>query len=120
MSASAPQPPPVPNDQSHVVDLVIDDLRERKAMGIAKYGTALQPFNGRNALVDAYQESSDQTLYLRQALEEWGRVLRGLRLIAAYDYTHDYRVPDAAAYAAVKRSVNDLLEGKDLTEGWPR
>lgn len=30
----------------------------------------LQPHNGRNALIDAYQEALDLVVYLRQALEE--------------------------------------------------
>ena len=39
-------------------------------MGIEKYGTVLQPNNGRNALVDAYQEALDLAVYLRQRIEE--------------------------------------------------
>lgn len=30
----------------------------------------LQPFNGRDALVDAYQEAVDLAVYLRQRIEE--------------------------------------------------
>lgn len=66
----ATQPAPMPNKEVHVVDWVISDLRDRKAMGIEKYGTALQPFNGRRALVDLYEELLDAVLYLRQHLLE--------------------------------------------------
>ena len=39
-------------------------------MGIEKYETPLQTFNGRDGLVDAYQEALDLCVYLRQVLEE--------------------------------------------------
>lgn len=78
--AARPEPAPQRNDQPSVHDLVLldlgsgnlvrEDVLERKRMGLAKYGTVLQAFNGRNALVDAYQESLDLACYLRQALEE--------------------------------------------------
>lgn len=64
------EPPPVPNERPHIQDLVIEDIGRRKEQGIAKYGTALQGFNGRDALTDAYQEALDLVQYLRQALYE--------------------------------------------------
>lgn len=67
---NTPQPAPEPNDHPHIVDLVVSDLVERKAMGMEKYKTPLQPFNGRKPLVDAYQELLDQCVYLRQRLYE--------------------------------------------------
>jgi len=53
-----------------ITPLVIKDLEIRSAMGKQKYGEALRAFNGRNALVDAYQEAIDLVQYLRQRLEE--------------------------------------------------
>ena len=38
--------------------------------GIVRYGTPLQAHNGRDALVDAYQEALDLAVYLRQAIYE--------------------------------------------------
>lgn len=35
-----------------------------------KYGTPLQANNGRNPLIDAYQEALDLCVYLRQEIEE--------------------------------------------------
>lgn len=61
---------PIPNDQTSCQDLVIADIEERKALGIKKYGTLLQPFNGRSFLLDAYQEVLDLAVYLRGMLEE--------------------------------------------------
>ena len=88
------QPPPVPNDRPGVWETVIadlpwmldttdataagkaivagiaDDMRARDALGRARYGTPLQPHNGRDAVRDAYEEALDLTVYLRQALAE--------------------------------------------------
>lgn len=48
-------------------------MRGRDHAGSERYGTRLQPFNGRDALIDAYQESLDLCVYLRQALYERDR-----------------------------------------------
>jgi hypothetical protein len=61
---------PVPNDLPGVHDMVIDDIRKRLELGIGRYGTKLQPFNGRRALRDAYDEALDLACYLRQAIFE--------------------------------------------------
>lgn len=64
------QPAPTQNALTPVWDLVIQDMQERNQVGIQRYGTPLQPFNGRDALVDAYQEALDLAVYLRQAIVE--------------------------------------------------
>lgn len=80
------QPKPVRTDGPHIADLVIADaaalpscrpqrrlladLADRKALGRIRYGVALQDHNGRDAMLDAYQEVQDAPLYLRQAAEE--------------------------------------------------
>ena len=64
------QPPPAANDRPAVWDLVIEDMKERDEAGAQKYGTRLQPENGRDALADAYAEALDLAVYLRQALYE--------------------------------------------------
>jgi hypothetical protein len=61
---------PVTNDRPAIQDLVIADIQARKAVGLERYGTLLQAHNGRDALLDAYQEALDLAIYLRQALEE--------------------------------------------------
>lgn len=70
MSLSTPQPPPKPNALPAVWSLVIADMSERDTTGRARYGTPLQAHNGRDALVDAYQEALDLVVYLRQAIAE--------------------------------------------------
>jgi hypothetical protein len=64
------EPDPVKNDSRPVWELVIEDMYARDAAGREKYGTPLQANNGRDALVDAYQEALDLCVYLRQAIEE--------------------------------------------------
>ena len=64
------QPPPMPNDLPAIWELVIDDMESSDHVGTMRYGTQLQPHNGRDALADAYQEALDLCAYLRQAIFE--------------------------------------------------
>lgn len=64
------QPLPVKNDYPCIQDLVIKDMEHRKEIGLKRYGTTLQPFNGRNSLRDAYEEAIDLAVYLRQLIFE--------------------------------------------------
>lgn len=64
------QPLPVQNNERSIQDRVIDDINRRKEVGIQRYGTVLQPFNGRDALTDAYEEALDLAQYLKQLLVE--------------------------------------------------
>jgi hypothetical protein len=70
MGLNDPQPPSRPGAGAAIWDLVVEDIRARDAGGEKKYGRRLQAFNGRDCLVDAYQEALDLTVYLRQAIEE--------------------------------------------------
>jgi len=45
-------------------------LSERAEMGMRKYGTHLSFYNRRNPYIDAYQETLDLIMYLRQVIEE--------------------------------------------------
>lgn len=64
------QPLPVISDRPFVQDMVIADIEARKQVGIQRYGTPLQAFNGRNSVLDAYEEALDLTVYLRQVRVE--------------------------------------------------
>lgn len=64
------QPPPTPNDRPAIQDLVLADVAARKQLGIQRYGTPLQAFNGRDALRDLYEELLDAVQYARQVLYE--------------------------------------------------
>lgn len=69
-AAAIEQPPPVPQASLDIQALVISDVSARRELGIGRYGTPLQPNNGRDALLDAYQEALDLCCYLRQVLYE--------------------------------------------------
>ncbi len=64
------QRPPRANENRPIWELVIEDMRARDQVGRERYGTPLQAGNGRDALMDAYQEALDLAVYLRQAIEE--------------------------------------------------
>lgn len=53
-----------------VCKLVQQDLELRIELGKSRYGERLTTFNGRDALLDAYQEVLDLAVYLRQEIEE--------------------------------------------------
>lgn len=67
---SKPEPAPIQNNHPAIWDLLIKDMQDRDQFGVNKYGTHLQPNNGRSALLDAYQEVLDLAVYLRQAIYE--------------------------------------------------
>jgi uncharacterized Zn ribbon protein len=66
------EPKPIGNGDTVWIE-VVKDLKVRAAFGFKKYGTELKTNNGRNALVDAYQEALDLCCYLKQRImEEYG------------------------------------------------
>src|SRR5262245_23566699 len=91
---------PVPNDLPSVQSLVRADLDAREQVGIQRYGTPLQPHNGRDALRDGYEEALDLACYLRQAIEE--RDQPAGELIASLNAT-------ITEQASTIRRLNDLV-----------
>lgn len=94
------QPLPVTNDRPYVQDLVMADIEERKALGIRKYGTALQSGNGRDMLRDAYEEVLDLAIYLRGEIDGRERSDAGLveylrRIWSGEQYAEAHEVIDA-------------------------
>lgn len=61
---------PEKNDLPDIQSLVLEDIESRRNLGISRYGTALQPFNGRDMLRDAYEEAVDLAIYLRGVMYE--------------------------------------------------
>ncbi len=59
-------------------------LQQRADLGYQRYGTYLCVNNGRNALVDAYQEALDQIVYLRQYIHDR---YTSVELTFPYDYS---------------------------------
>lgn len=64
------QPLPTASDSPIMHHLVQADLQARLEVGIKRYGQPLQAFNGRDPLLDAYEEVLDLAVYLRQAIYE--------------------------------------------------
>lgn len=64
------QPLPQTNDRPFVADALKDYIEARKQTGIERYGTPLQPHNGRDALRDAFEEAVDLATYLAQVIIE--------------------------------------------------
>ena len=65
------QPAPTPNDQPALWDVVIARMHERDQVGLERYGTRLQPFNGRHFGEDAMAEVLDLAVYLEGMIVEF-------------------------------------------------
>lgn len=71
MNDAATQDQPMPHSGQHdIINAVCEDIQARGEYGLQRYGTRLQAFNGRDALIDAYQEALDLAIYLKQMLIE--------------------------------------------------
>lgn len=104
---------PVKNDRKPSWQLVIEDMQSRDDFGRKKYGTPLQPLNGRDSLKDAYEEVLDLCVYLRNAIEE-----RELKKYEASRMVHDYLNGPLLAGKGLAQSfvidVRDLLRDAGL------
>jgi hypothetical protein len=64
------QPFPRINKNPILQKLVIEDMAKRLELGIERYGTGLQAYNGRDMLQDAYEEALDLCVYLKGIMYE--------------------------------------------------
>ena len=53
-----------------ITDEVCSELQKRAKIGKKKYGERLTVFNGRNSLVDAFEEACELCCYLWQKIRE--------------------------------------------------
>lgn len=74
------QPTPKPNNTQPIHEQVIEDIKRRAEEGKQNYGTYLQVNNGRDPLLDAYEEAQDKALYLKQAILERDDLIKELEL----------------------------------------
>lgn len=74
-------PPPIRNEETPTTDTLLARwwvsgrswgylFRRRQELGVARYGVPLQPFNGRDAILDASEEFQDATVYAEQCIRE--------------------------------------------------
>lgn len=141
------QPMPTPNGHVSVQSLVRSeligpayarvraDLEARERIGIERYGTPLQPFNGRDAVRDAYEEALDLACYLRQAIVEGHRefqqlysdaviscaalraAMPDLRTVTEDDLWEDPDVVRAKAFAYVQSGRLDYTIRERISDG---
>jgi hypothetical protein len=113
-----PQTLPVYNPTlPSVWDLVIDDMRERDLLGRAKYGTPLQPHNGRQSLIDAYQEALDQVVYLRTEIEERKRLSVEAEIVVKAD-AFDSIEPDLILLSQIAAQHGHTSDAKMSFVAW--
>lgn len=98
------QPVPKPNGTQPIHEQVIEDIKRRAEVGKQNYGTYLQVNNGRDPLLDAYEEAQDKALYLKQAILERDDLIKELELAR-----EDLReVQSGAALLARDRRIREL------------
>ncbi len=97
MTEHLEQPMPIPNTRPSIQSLVRADLEQRELVGISRYGTPLQPHNGRDALRDLYEELLDGACYARQAMEE-----RAQPAVGATTDTEGRPIPESVTLAALR------------------
>lgn len=91
------------------------DIKARDEAGLKKYGTRLRAFNGRDPLVDAYQELLDGVVYQQQHLIELassGRPpgLESLVILKTLKATID-------SACAIRRLISDRRKARPEVEG---
>lgn len=59
-------------DRRKIMRRVARDIEDRRDFGYSRYGQYLQPSNGRNTLIDLYQEQLDGLAYAQTLLSESG------------------------------------------------
>lgn len=73
---------------------VMADTADRMRIGMERYGSLLQQFNGRSSARDAYEEVLDLAAYLRNLLDEFDALLPVLG--AAFRFRADFNDVDLA------------------------
>lgn len=74
-----------------IFEMVIDDITSRAKMGVEKYGEPLKSFNGRDALLDLYQELLDASHYIRQLMEEKKEINKLCNSAIEYDFVQCFK-----------------------------
>lgn len=92
-----------------VWDLVLEDMATRDKLGRHRYGIPLRPNNGRDALQDAYEESLDLVVYLRQVLHERdsqrGEIEKLKAIITMVEYERDAALSGEARKREFRRGA---------------
>jgi hypothetical protein len=103
------QEAPSESDDPSIPQLIIKDMIEREQHGIAKYGQPVKARNGRDPLVDAYQETLDQLVYIRQEIE--------LRKIREAEIMEIIRSSTKQSFNDGINSAIEFILGRKITAG---
>lgn len=76
------QPLPTPNDRPSSHDELVKMIESRKALGLKRYNSLLQPFNGRNGLQDFLEELIDGSVYAITAMVEAQELAQVAEMVA--------------------------------------
>jgi NTP pyrophosphatase (non-canonical NTP hydrolase) len=105
-SAATPEPMSKPG-VNDVLPEVLKDLKARDEIGRKKYGTTLQTYNGRDALNDAYQETLDKAMYLKQEIMQRQDSFES----KIAEWANERRLYDSATpYSQMKKLFEEILE----------
>lgn len=111
-AATEQQPAPAAGEGEAVWPLIFDgtglvipewlraDMKERHEVGVKRYGVPLRVWNGRDPVVDAYQEALDLVVYTQQARARLGGFSLTVRLSAGD--IHARRVLDKAFHVSLQ------------------
>lgn len=116
MGSNREQDAPKPNMNPAVWGLVLLDMADRDLKGAEKYGTRLQPHNGRDFLLDLYEELLDAVVYARGLRKEMvclGNDLRqALVLLAAIQHPCKGELAEVVALLESVLQRNPALHAK--------
>lgn len=80
---------PTTNDERYVqhtfIERIVPEVEKRGELGIERYGTLLQPFNGRDYVQDAWEEFIDLGVYLEGLRRERDAMIDLLMDVATND-----------------------------------
>lgn len=79
-TARQPSPSPATADGEDVWLLVMEDMRARRLDGLSKYNHPVHADNGRDHLIDSYQERLDDLVYIRAEIKRRTDVARAEQL----------------------------------------
>lgn len=105
------QPLPTINNEVCVQDEVMAFIERRKQVGIERYGTVLQPNNGRDTLLDLFEEIVDAAIYFGQLLLERDGSLPGGEqvLVVSDEESPSSTLWIASAFYALREAARAVL-----------
>ena len=95
---------------SKVLHEFVEDVYARADAGYKKYGTYLRINNGRDALIDAYQECLDMGMYLKQAIMERSNWDDKIRCWAEARGLYDAVTPYSQCQKMIEETIEWLKE----------